>query len=138
MAYWLYPANNKYYDVMGAFSKKTAFWPMKSKVTKGDIVLIYLASPFKQIGFKCTVVKTDMMEDDVYDKVSLYFKQIPAKKEKINRFMKLDKIESIPLKQESPLGLNQLRKFGLNGMLMGPRNLDNIPKLLSYISGCIS
>jgi hypothetical protein len=55
MTYWLYPANTKYYDVLGAFSERIAYWPAKTKVAVGDSVLIYLSAPYKQIGFQTEV-----------------------------------------------------------------------------------
>jgi hypothetical protein len=49
--------------------------------------------------------------------------------------MELINIEGIELQGDSPFGLEQLRFAGLRGMLMSPRNLDNNPKLLNYITG---
>ncbi|MDH5447039.1 MAG: EVE domain-containing protein [Gammaproteobacteria bacterium] len=135
MAHWLYPANTKYYDVLGAFSKKSAYWPIKSKVAKGDQVLIYLAAPYKQIGFICKVTEVDLDESTVLKHVSPFFKQVPDKNANLRYFMKLNSIKRIPLDEASPLSLTQLKVVGLKGMLMGPRKLDNTPGLLDYLKG---
>jgi len=43
--HWLFPANTKYYDVFGAFSRAKIVWPMNAKVTRGDVV--YLPKAFE-------------------------------------------------------------------------------------------
>ncbi|WP_428603949.1 hypothetical protein [Sedimenticola sp.] len=135
MAYWLYPANTKLYDVLGAFSKKSAYWPVKSKVEKGDKVLIYLAAPYKQIGFATDVAETGLEQDEIFDKVSPFFKQIPDTGANNKPFMKLVNINVVRLDKTSQLSLDRLKEAGLRGMLMGPRKLDNTPELLAYIKG---
>jgi hypothetical protein len=49
--------------------------------------------------------------------------------------MELIHIERVELEEFSPLSLEQFRCAGLRGMLMSPRNLDNNPELLNYITG---
>ena len=137
MAYWLYPANIKFYDVFGAFSKNTAYWPVRSRVAVGDTVLIYLAAPYKQVGFSTNVAQVDLKLTEVFDKVSPYFKQLPDKNENEKPFMKLVNITAIKVGEESPLSLVRLKEFGLKGMLMGPRKLDNSPALLTYVRGVL-
>ncbi len=67
--HWLYPANIKYYDVIGAFSQPETYWPISSKVEVGDIVLIYLAVPYKQIGFVCRILDVGIDMDLIMNNV---------------------------------------------------------------------
>ncbi|MDH5692507.1 MAG: hypothetical protein OEZ47_05340 [Gammaproteobacteria bacterium] len=129
---WLYPANIKFYDVLSAMKKPTAYWPMKSKVEKGDLVYMYLAAPYKQIAYRAKVTEVEMDEALVKDHVYPYLKGKPEKGKKLT-FMRLNKIERFELSENSDLALEKLKTQGLKGMLMGPRNLDNNPKLLKYI-----
>ena len=47
--------------------------------------------------------------------------------------MRLVVSASLPLENETPLSFPHLKENGLNGMLMGPRKLENNPTLLAYI-----
>ena len=49
--------------------------------------------------------------------------------------MKLKVSKRIALDKGSLLSLEFLKPNGLNGMLMGPRKLENNPALLTYIQG---
>jgi len=119
--------------------KKTVFWPVKSKVTIGDRIYLYLAAPHKQIGFVGEVCQTDLTEDNVYANIKIYFKQQPEQKGETRPFMKINKkIKSIPIKETSPLALATLKRHGLKGMLIGPRKLDNSMELLQYIKEHLS
>ncbi len=133
MTHWLYPANTKYYDVLGALAEEETFWPMNTKVETGDVVLIYLAAPYKQIGFLCEVAGTGFTSDMVMPYVRSFIKGSPSQEKAAKPFMKLRPTLSIPLDKESPLGLSHLKAHGMTGMLMGPRKLDSNPELLDYI-----
>ncbi len=138
MAYWLYTANTKYYDVLGAFSANSAYWPVKSKVAIGDKVLIYLAAPYKQIGFATEVVQIELELQEVFASVSPFFKRAPDNRGNGRLFMELVNIKTIELEEHAALSLDRLRQAGLKGMLMGPRNLNGNPELLEYIKGNLS
>lgn len=137
MTYWLYPANTKFYDVIGAMAERETYWPMRTQVSPGDQVLIYLAAPYKQVGFVCDVTATDVSEASVRSHVQRFLKGEQKPESTSNRFMKLRPNLSIPIESDSSLGLPQLKRHGLNGMLMGPRRLDNNPELLDYIIGSL-
>lgn len=133
MTYWLYPANTKYYDVLGALAEEETFWPMNTKVETGDRILIYLSAPYKQVGFVCEVADTGFAADMVTPHVQRFLKSKPKPEKATKPFMKLHPTTAIPIDKESPLGLSHLKAHGLAGMLMGPRKLDNSPELLEYI-----
>lgn len=137
MTHWLYPANVKFYDVLGAFSHLKTYWPMNTKVCSGDLVFIYLAMPYKQIGFACKVNNTELELDEISDEIKPFMKASKEDKKPNKKFMELSETQSFKLTNESPLSLLNLQKHGLKGMLMGPRNLDNNQNLLSYIQRCI-
>ncbi|MGY6277975.1 hypothetical protein [Methylomonas sp. MgM2] len=133
MTHWLYPANIKYYDVLGAMAEQQAWWPMHTKVKAGDAVLIYLAAPYKQIAFLCDVIAVGIDGVAVAPQVRRFLKGETEPGKAVKSFMALRPALSIPIDTESPLGLAELRRYGLTGRLMGSRNLDNVPSLLGYI-----
>ncbi len=137
MTYWLYPANTKFYDVFGAFENAETFWPVNSKVSVGDVICIYLAAPHKQIGYVCDVLDVGIEESKIIEQVRPYFKQEIDDGRPPKLFMKLKVSSTCPLDKESLLAYQHLKQNGLNGMLMGPRNLENNPTLLHYIKGNI-
>lgn len=133
MSSWLIPANIKFYDVFSAFEQDETFWPMNAKLSVGDIAFIYLAAPFKQIGFACDVLETGFDLVEIYDEVVPFIKGKIDKSPDAKPFMKLKVTRTMVIKTESPLSLNKLRENGLNGMLMGARKLENNPVLFEYI-----
>ncbi len=133
MTHWLYPANTKLYDVLGAFSEDETYWPVNSKVSVGDVIYIYLAIPYKQIGFACDVIEVDHKEESILEKIRPFFKGEIGDKKPSKLFMTLQNFSAIDLNEDSPLAYHLLKQNGLNGMLMGPRKLENNPALLDYI-----
>lgn len=133
MTSWLIPANTKFYDVLSAFAEDETFWPKNAKIDSGDTVYIYLAAPYKQIGFVCEVMGTSFELDDVYEQVSKFFEHPPQTEGKPKPFMKLRTLSRFDLVDHHALSLQNLRANGLGGMLMGARKLENNPQLLGYI-----
>ena len=133
MTHWLFPANTKFYDVVGAFSEIETYWPVNTKVSVGDVVYIYLAAPYKQIGFVCDVIDVGLDQDSILESIRPFFKNMFDDKKQSKLFMKLQTISIIPIDNEALLAYKHLKQNGLNGMLMGPRNLENNPALLDYI-----
>ncbi len=134
MAHWLYPANPGIYDVLGAFSEPEACWPINSKVVVGDVVYLYLSAPYQQVGFACDVIAVGLGIDEIRDSVQPFFKKPTPSEVRDKQFMRLLPRLRIPLENNSPLAYSRLREHGLNGMLMGPRKLENNPVLLDYIT----
>jgi len=133
MTHWLFPANTKFYDVVGAFSEIETYWPVNTKVSVGDVVYIYLAAPYKQIGFVCDVIDVGLDQDSILESIRPFFKNMFDDKKQSKSFMKLQTTSIIPIDNEALLAYKHLKQNGLNGMLMGPRNLENNPALLDYI-----
>lgn len=133
MSHWLYPANVKFYDVLGAFAQPKAFWPINSRVAVGDRIYLYLAAPYKQIGFVTEVCSVDTPHAAIVDQVRPFIKGTPPSGEQEKMFMLLKVLATVPIEPASACGYGHLKQNGLNGMLMGPRNLDNNPQLLNYI-----
>ena len=138
MTHWLFPANTKFYDVFGAMKEGETYWPQNAKVAVGDIIYIYLAAPYKQIGFACEVLDTDLSEDSIIDYVRPFISGEPDTGGKQKPFVRIKPVRSVDLQTDSLLGLEMLRENGLNGRLMGPRKLENNPPLLTYITGVLS
>jgi len=132
---WLYPANTRFYDVLGAFARPQTFWPVNSKVEPGDIIYIYLAAPHQQIAFVCDVAEVGFGLDEIIDDLRPFFKGDLGDAKPGKTFMKLTRSSTIALQEGSALSYHHLKQNGLNGMLMGPRKLENNPQLLTYIEG---
>lgn len=135
MTSWLYPANVKFYDVLGAFAAPETYWPMNSKVEVDDLIYIYLAVPHKQIGFICKILEVGYEQDEIIDQITPYFKGDGKDGKSGKKFMKLQTVKSLKLKDDSFTAYGLLKENGLTGMLMGPRNLNNNLPLLHYIEG---
>ncbi len=133
MNHWLYPANTKYYDVLGAFKHSTIYWPINSSVALNDMVYIYLAAPYKQLAFACEIKKINIEQASIIDKLKPYIKGSGNNSKKVKLFMQLKKINSFAINKDSSLTLQHLKEHGLNGMLMGPRKLENNPPLFNHI-----
>jgi len=138
MSHWLIPANTKYYEVLLAFQQNETFWPMNAKISCEDTVYIYLAAPYKQIGFICNVLATGYRMDEIIEEILPYAKGDLGKDGSPKPFMKLKTVQSISVNENCALSLTNLRQHGLNGMLMGARKLENNPELFSYISENLS
>ena len=133
MTHRICPANTKIYDVLGAFNHSETYWPISSKVLIGDVVYIYLSAPFKQIGYICDVLQVNLAKENILEKVRPFLKN----QEKIGKnekmFMRLGVRSIVKLESNSLLAHHFLKENGLNGMIMGPRKLENNPTLLDYI-----
>lgn len=138
MAHWLYSANVKYYDVMGAFRESETYWPLNSKVSIGDVIYIYLAAPYKQIAYICEVLSVDHKESRVAEKIRHFFKENMRDKSGSKSFMKLRITATLQIHNNSLLSYDILKQHGLNGMVMGPRKLEKNPMLLGYIKDITS
>lgn len=137
MTHWLFPANTKLYDVLGAFSATETYWPVNTKVSVNDVVFIYLAAPYKQIGFVCDVVEVGLEQASILENIRPFFKSKFDNKKPSKLFMKLKTTTTIALRHDAQLGYQYLKQNGLNGMLMGPRKLENNPLLLGYIKSSL-
>lgn len=133
MSHWLIPANTKFYDVFSALKQDKTYWPMSAKISCGDSVYIYLTAPYKQIGFICDVLETDIDMNDIIEHVRTFIKGDTKDDKPSKPFMKIKPVQSIEINENSALSLTYLKENGLNGMLMGARKLDNNPALFEYI-----
>lgn len=135
MSHWVYPANTKIYKVLEAFSQNEAVWPINSKIEVGDTVYIYLAAPYKKIGFICDVKAINLSNNKIREYTTPYLKSATQNKPADKAFMMLNNIRSIFSESLTALSYENLKINGLDGMLMGPRKLENNIELLNYIKG---
>ena len=133
MTHWIIPANPKFYDVFSAFYEVNTYWPINVNVSIADTVYLYLAAPYKQIGFVCVVLEVDIDQESIFEKIRPFFKKEINDMGKSKLFMKVKTISTISIDKDSLLGIAHLKENGLTGMLMGARKLENNPKLLNYI-----
>ena len=58
---WLVPANQKYYDIMHAFTNTdTITWKQSTNIKVGDTVFLYVAAPVKAIIYRCQVTQINI------------------------------------------------------------------------------
>ena len=133
MNHWLYPANIKLYDVLGAFAASKVVWPIRSKVELGDVIFIYLAAPYQQVAYLCKVVEVNLDDQAVAELVQPFLKDQNYQKPPTTLFMMLQVDQAFPLQDSSPLSFFALKQNGFKGMLMGPRKLENCLSLLDYL-----
>ncbi len=133
MSDWLYPANTKFYDVLSAFKKQNAVWPINTKIEVGDAVYIYLAAPYKRVGYICSVKETDIAREIIKEYSSPYIKNTGQDSSADKPFMLLGDIQTLLNNDNDALSLAKLKENGLKGMLMGARKLDNNPQLREYL-----
>jgi hypothetical protein len=75
---WVIPCNIKYFDVISHFKEnKRVVWKNSFSIHKGDIVYLYLSSPYGEIRYKCIVIN-DSVDEEVL-KTNSY--AIPIKKQ---------------------------------------------------------
>lgn len=96
MRYWLFPSNQKVFDLIGALHKfDFVDWhiPGNYKVEVGDFVFMYLSKPLSQIVYKMQVVKTNMPLSEIEQMRSFW----NAKYEpKAGRWARLKCIGAVP------------------------------------------
>lgn len=110
---WLVPANPKYYDVIGAFETKDIInWKQSSNVNVGDLVYLYVASPYSAILYECEALEVNIPY--TYQNKNLSMSKVMHLK-LLRKFSK----EDYPLEK--------LKKYGITS-IRGPRL---IPKSLS-------
>lgn len=112
---WIVPANPKYYDIVNCFNDNdTIFWKQSSNINVGDIVYLYVASPFSCIMYKCEVVEVN----------------IPYEYRDSNLSMsKVMKIKLIKRFDKDKYTFQMLNDFGIKA-IRGPRSM---PKKLSSL-----
>lgn len=112
MENWIIPCSMKVYDVIEHFEKNnTIVWRNAFTIQPGDIVYIYVGSPYSEIKYKCKMISvvTDekKLQDNSYaiakKKVNNYF----SKKEK---YMELEYLCKYP---DGTFPLQTLREHGL-------------------------
>jgi 5-methylcytosine-specific restriction enzyme A len=126
LVHWLIPANTKFYDFFGALIRADTYWPINAKIDVCDSVFLYLAAPYKQIGSLCEVKDIGSSFEDALPHIKQFFRKPTA-------FIKLYCTVTFQIIDRSPLSYNCLKQHGLNGILLGPRKLENNLKLLHYI-----
>lgn len=67
---WVFPCNVRFFNIFDHLAtSKTVVWKKRGSVHTGDVVYIYLGSPYKEIRFKCHVIDEDVPEEIVQKNV---------------------------------------------------------------------
>jgi len=114
---WIVPANPEYYDIVNAFNENDEIiWKQSSKIKKGDIAYMYVASPISAILFKCGVVEVNIPYD--YEDKNL----------KINKVMKIKLLKKYDKDFMTFEKLNQFGITAIRGQRTCPSELVRILK----------
>ena len=96
MRYWLFPSNQKVFDLIGALHQfDFVDWhiPGNFKLEVGDFVFMYMSKPISQIVYKMQVIKTDMALSETEQMKPFWNAKYEPKGE---RWARLKCIESVP------------------------------------------
>lgn len=62
--HWIVPSNPKYFDIVAEFeTNDDPLWKQGKNIMEGDIVYMYVGSPYSAIMYRCRVTKSDMRSD---------------------------------------------------------------------------
>ena len=110
---WLIPANPKFFDIIKAFQEQDIItWKQSSNINVGDLVYIYVGSPYSAILYQCEAIEVDIPY------------QYKDKNLSMSRIMKIQKIKEYPKDQYT---FDVLNDYGIRA-IRGPRSM---PKELS-------
>ncbi|MBQ1532772.1 MAG: MmcQ/YjbR family DNA-binding protein [Solobacterium sp.] len=114
---WLVPANPSYYDVPAAFKREHGLisWKQSTDVHVGDIVYMYMGSPYSAIIYRTECIETD---------IPYYFENDQVKMRKLMRLKLLHEYKP----DEFPFSL--LKEYGVRAV-RGPRSVP--PELLKLL-----
>ena len=105
---WIVQCSVKFYDVVKHLEERsTIVWRKVSALRKGDIVYLYLGSPYSEIKFKCHIIDENVDEETIQANAYAIKKSDGLRKYKYI-MLKLDYIYP-----EGTLSLVKLRTHGL-------------------------
>lgn len=114
---WIVPANPEYFDIINAFENNNEIiWKQSSKIQKGDIAYMYVASPVSAIMYKCKVIQVSIPYD--YEDKNI----------KINKVMKIKFLKKY---SRDFMTFEKLNKYGIKairGQRTCPKELADILK----------
>lgn len=113
MKYWIFPCNQKEYDIESAFNNLTEIeWRQNLKnIQIGDIVLIYLSSPIKEVKYICKVNEINLNNPKIDDtKYEIDKSRFEKRAQRYCTLKLLDKINS-------NLSYDKLKQLGLKSTL---------------------
>ena len=126
---WIIPCNVKYFDVINHFkASQTVVWKNISSAKVGDIVYIYLGSPFCEIRYKCIVISDTVSEETLQENKYA----IPRRPQSELYLVELKYIE-LQLVEEYPSGVLELHKLKDHGLGQVQVQAKTNDKLQRYI-----
>ena len=99
---WLIPANPSVCDLDEVFDNNggETMWTQKARFIPGDTLYIYIASPIREIRYRCTVIETDLTYNFGHESLD-------------GRAMKLKLVKRFP---DGSFGREKLSTFGINSV----------------------
>lgn len=102
---WIQPANIKYFDVVEHFkNNEFAYWKKTNSININDVFYIYVASPYKEIKYKCKVVEDNISFNDVKKIAKYAIRDIDTERDV---YIKIKLIKTYP---EGKFKLEEIKK----------------------------
>ena len=118
-AEWVFPCKLSTYDIHQAYANlRRIDWKQSCNVAPGDVVYIYVATPEKQIAYKCIAIKTDKPTSTIDDSA---YAVNPEHYTNYGRYVELQFVYRF---DEVDTSYASLRKHGLESTLQGPIKLN--------------
>ncbi len=129
MATWIFIANPNQFQ-MAKCLLECGFveYFQRNKVCVNYIVYLYSTAPIKRIEYKMIVEKTNIPLKDAYNDRRFSLLAKPRSHEQSDLFFRLRFLKAATTPK---LGLDELRKHGLNSSMQGPMKVEG--ELLDYI-----
>lgn len=105
---WIIPSNPKYFDIINCFNEQnTLLWKQSSNMHVGDIVYIYVGSPYSCLLYQCKVLEVN----------------IPYNYKDANLTMsKVMNLKLLKRYKEDEFTFKKLQEYGVNA-IRGPRSI---------------
>lgn len=130
--HWIIPCNVKKFNIIEHFKLNSeVVWKNSFTIHKGDVVYIYVGSPYGEIRYKCEVI-SDQVDDDLLQQNSYAI----VTKTTNNYFSKKIKYIQLKLLKEYPekkLPLSTLKENGLGQVQIQARTDRNLQRYLDKI-----
>ena len=119
MEKWLIPCNLNNYDILGAFKKYDEIeWKQSTNIQVGDIVYIYVSSPYSSIKYETKAIEVDIPEAKNQDDE---FQIDTAPYADYGRYMNLKLLRTLG---DDAIPLKALKTYGIK-TVQGPRKITD-------------
>ena len=108
---WIVPANPKYYDILNCFNKTDEIiWKQSTNININDIIYIYVTNSYKEILYKCKVLKTKIPYEYKNKNISMkYVMKIKLLKKYNNKLYTIEFLNKLGIKSiRGPIKISEV------------------------------